>query len=293
MKYIVFDVGGTSVKWAIMDGNFKIIKKDRFPTDILKIQTTGLMVKLGMFIKDIEKKYGNINGIAIGMPGVVDPVTTKIIGATPNLPGSQNLDIKKELSKFTKTKNIIVHNDANLAAMGEYVKGSMKGTNNSLLITIGTGIGSGLILNGELFLGANNWAGEVGRQFIKSQKWESIASTKALLNYVKEVTGKEMDGVEVTAKLKQKDEAITEIYHAWLDNLSQGLYNIIQVLNPETIALGGGISESPEFKMKKLKQVIMTYTSNKELINSTRIVKATLGNDAALYGAAAMLYKNK
>ncbi len=169
-KYIVFDIGGTFVKYAVVDSSFKIIMKDKFPFEAMKRDCKKEMIPLiGKTITDLEKKYGKVDGIGISTAGDIDPNTTLVIGACPNHNNYAGTIFKDVLKPYTSAP-LVVENDANIAALGESVNGDLKGIKDAVMITLGTGIGCGIIIDGKIFKGPSGCGANVGYLNILGKK---------------------------------------------------------------------------------------------------------------------------
>ncbi len=282
-KYLVFDIGGTFIKWGVVTSEFEIIENSKFAFDGQNLGYKPLIKEIGNLVKQIESKY-DISGIGITIPGVVDPKTSKIAGEVLNIKDMGHKDIKKDVSKFS-SKVVVIENDANAAALGESTDKKFKEYRNILMVTLGTGIGGGIILDQKLFHG-NGMAGEIGRSIIEGRNWEQNFSAKGLTKLVNEMNRKELTTYEI---LESKDKEIVKTLEFWYRGIGIGIANLIFTLNFEAIIIGGGISESKLFDLKKIKKYIDECLIQPEFINSYKIFKASKGNNAALIGMAKML----
>lgn len=295
MEYIGIDVGGTSIKYGVLNESGEFILTGTIPTRIEENKNYILEDIISLIAK-IKKEYStyNINGICVSTAGVVDAQKGEIIFSGPTIPGYTGTKIK---SNIEKKFGILceVENDVNCAGLGEYWKGAGKKSNSLVCLTLGTGIGGSIILNGKLFKGVGNTAGEIGYMEINNQHIQNIASVKKLVNSVnmKKNIKNKLTGFDIFDLAKKGDEiCIKEIDHL-LDNLSIALRNIIYLLNPEIIVIGGGITEQKEYLEPKIIDKI-----NKGLISdtfkTTSIKLAEKGNYAGMLGALYnFLEKNK
>lgn len=284
MKILSFDIGGTFIKWGIVDTKtYEIIENGKFPTDTEK--NTGekiidlLVVKTQELVSELE-----IDGVGISMPGAIDSNKSIIVGATDNIPNSQGLNIQEIFNSKLPTIRVVVSNDVNVASLGELATGNLVGETNALMMTIGTGIGGAIIIDGKLYEGSSFLAGEIGRQFVLGKKWESIASTKALIEQMNVAGVKLTTGEEVFERL-ESDPLVNKVYTQWLEYVSEGISNLIAILNPKTIVIGGGITEETKFCVEHIKEKLNNYLPI-EFVNSITLRKAKLGNKAAIIGAS-------
>ena len=249
----------------------------------------------------------DIELIGIGVPGLVDD-KSGIIKECVNL-GWRNVDICKILNEKTG-KKIFIENDANAAAGGEYLFGIMKNNLNSIFLTLGTGVGGGIILNGKLHRGKNGAAAEIGHMIIGDNFYdcacgnngcfETFASATAIIKYAKKLINEDNqdttilktinDLEEIDAKVifdcaKQGDKLANLVVKRFVKYFAIGICNIVNILDIEMIAIGGGVSAAGEFFMELLLSDIKKYKLFKEM-PVCNIKIATLGNDAGIIGAA-------
>lgn len=292
MKKIVIDIGGTYIKWALISKEYEIEKKGKVPTDAFTIKAKGVIKKVADICKELEIETNNqIEGVSISMPGVIDSKSKKSLVPLNFIPDADQLDIGLEFAKHSRLRMEVL-NDANAATLGEYHFGSLKDCDNSVLITLGTGIGAGIIVNGQLLLGHNFMSGEIGQHIVNGAKWENMASTRWLVLMSNLIKGETTLTGETVLQLSKSDPIIMEKYDEWMENIAIGLSNLIMILAPKKIAIGGGVSENENFNIERINQLVQEK-SNIKIGNPTEIVKASLGNDAALFGAAKFLEVDK
>ncbi|MCL2753743.1 MAG: ROK family protein, partial [Defluviitaleaceae bacterium] len=205
----------------------------------------------------------------------------------PNL-GIENVDISHQMSMLLN-KDVYVENDANCAALAEHRFGVAVGTKNSVTITLGTGIGGGIIIDNKIFAGSLFGGGEIGHHVIKARGekcsckrhgcWESYASATALRRMAGGKSPK-----EVFAKARAGDKALKAVVDEYIEYLCEGLVNIANILQPEIIVIGGGISGEGSYFLDKIHNSINGRFFDNQ--NPTKIVIAGLGNDAGIIGAA-------
>lgn len=289
MKILVFDIGGTSIKWGIVNNiENNISNNGSFETEALKNKASGILNLVVDFYNNLQNK-SEIEGIGISIPGAVNFETSTIVSETQNIPESAGMNVKKYLEDKGISIPIMVDNDVNVAALGEMSIGTFSKQGINIMATIGTGIGGAIFIDGNLIRGKDHLAGEIGRQIIGGNKWEFVASTKALTDSVSKKIGKEYDGVKVIKEITINND-VKNVYNIWLDNLAKGFINLVVSLNPSVIVIGGGISEADDFDTISIKEAMKKYVA-KEFIDSFEIKKAKLGNKAALIGTAALFNK--
>lgn len=244
-KYLGIDIGGTFIKYGVYTGNGIEISSDKIRT---KYSCVNEFVDL---IVSIINNNEEVDGIGISMPGFVDVNTGMITdgGAIEPLTG-KNL---KSLIYDKCNKNVDIENDANCVALAEKWIGNGKNYSNFLALTIGTGIGGGIVINDRLYRGNRFMAGEFGYMIVdgfKNGKPQSstasfIASTSALVSACSKIKKLEKDalsGEDIFKLLEENDEDILHVYNKWIENISLTIYNLVFTLNPEAVLIGGGVS---------------------------------------------------
>lgn len=314
-KRIGIDVGGTNVKIALVDDNGKIIYSNSVPT-YAKMGYEYTVNNIKQAIKDLMKETNttpsDIEGIGFDFPGQVD-CKTGVVKLAPNIPGWVNVPIAQMIEdEFSISTRI--DNDVRCAALGELKFGAGRGCENFICITVGTGIGSGIVINGKVVRGATNAAGELGH--IKLQMnggpicgcgdtgcLEAFASGPAIVamaqDYIKggkSTKFREMaaaEGGEITPYMVAKaaeegDPVAKRIFEIVGEYIGIGLTSVINLLNPERVIIGGGVAESGELLLgpirKTIKERAMVVAGN-----AVEIVPAQLGNSAGVIGASMLI----
>ena len=288
-KALAFDIGGTKIYSSIIDETGKILSEiDKFHTpksidgilDILKGQIT--------------KFENEVDVIAISTAGAVNNENTAVNGSTGNLvSGYPSIDFQS-LSK----KRVFLENDANAAAWAEYRIGASKGTNVSIMITLGTGVGGGIIVNNKLLKGKSGAAGEMHFKMYPDKRrkctcgswdcFEAYASGTALkvdaeemLNNPKVTTYDVMDGV------KNGDKKMTEIFNRWINDITIGVNGLTNLFDPDCIVLSGSMAQFVD--AKKMEEAV-----NCDIVTSpTSIRIATAGNHSGMIGAALLAFEGE
>lgn len=302
------DVGGTTVKMGLFDKEGNVLEKWEIPTRTENhgeniLPDIAASIKETMAQKSIAKE--DVVGVGIGTPGPVE--RSGIVHKAVNL-GWAELNLKEELTALLDGMRVEGGNDANVAALGEMWKGGGQGSNDLILVTLGTGVGGGLIVGGKVLTGSAGAGGEIGHIHVEDNETESCnCGNKGCLEQYASATGitrlanrklKESDkdsilrDGEVSAKtvfdaVKEKDELAMEVAEEFGKYLGNALAVIAGVVNPDAIVIGGGVSKAGEVLMDYIKPYY-----EKNVFHGSRDVKfslATLGNDAGIYGAAKLV----
>lgn len=278
---LAVDVGGSSIKFAVIDENNKIIYRHSKETpDNSKNKITTLILEVA---KEIRKDY-DFKKIGIATAGVVDIEKTEIISASYTIKDYIGTNFKKEIGEKLNC-DIFVDNDVNSALRGEIFCGSCKGLNEVFCVALGTGIG-GAYYKDDIVTGSNYAFGELGRTLLykNSEKtYEQVASTIALEKKIEEELQEEISVKEFFDKCKNNDKKSKKILNSWLDDLAFGLVNMMLILDPKYVVIGGAISKQGDYIIdlinKRVKKLMPIKT------NKTKFLAASLDNDAALFGA--------
>ncbi len=320
MYYLGIDLGGTNIAAGIVSEDYKIIKKGSVPT-VANREPESIVDDMASLCKQLIAEAGltveDIAGAGIAAPGTVN-CELGIVEEANNLP-FLNFPIVALLSEKTGIKRVFIENDANAAAMAESVMGAAAGTDISVMITLGTGVGGGVILNGKVFSGFNHAGAELGHIVIEHNGrpcscgrrgcWEAYSSATALIQMtrekliecrengratvIEELIEGDLDRVSgKTAFLAQKqgDEVGIEIVDTYLSYLACGLANIVNIFQPNMLTIGGGISYEGDNLLNPLKERVFkeVYNHNAAPEKLTEMKLATLRNDAGILGAAAL-----
>ena len=316
MKYSLgIDIGGTNIAAGIVDENYNIVcqskvktQSDREYTAVLEdIAAVGksAVEKAGMTIKDIQ-------WVGLGCPGTCN-LDTGVVEYANNLRWT-NVPLKSYVEQALGIPAYI-ENDANAAALGEFLAGAAKGADSAIIITIGTGLGAGIIIDGKLFSGSNYAGAEIGHTVInvdgeqctcgRKGCFEAYSSVTALVKFtkrfmeqypdtlMKEIAEKEgkVSGRTAFVAAKQGDEAGTKVVELFIKNLACGIINTINVFQPDILCIGGGVSNEGDNLLIPLKEHINSEIYSKNSKKNTEIVTCQLGNGAGLIGAALLGYQ--
>lgn len=283
MKIAVFDVGGTFIKYALMiDDKMSCNGKVPTPRDN---QEHFLEV-----IENIINDMGEVEGIAFSLPGVID-VDKKYIFAGGSLEYNNHTEIEIWQKRFNLP--IEVENDARCAAIAELVSGNMQGIKQGLVLTFGTGVGGGIIIDGDIYKGSHLIAGEVSVIFSKDPKiyqskglFGAIGSTYNLVEKIAKAKNIDTtDGKEVFKWIEDGDEISTKIFNEYCNEVVLQLHNIQCLLDPQRICIGGGVSENPIF-IEGLKRAANDFYESFPInFPHGEIMKCQYCNDANILGA--------
>ncbi len=287
MKILSFDIGGTNIKYALCNEKFVLSEKHSVPTEA-PLGGQHIINK----IIDIIESYGDIDRVAVSTAGQVDSENGIVVYSTDNIPYYTGMMVKKIIENKTGIP-AYVENDVNAAALGEAVFGAAKGAKDFICLNFGTGIGGAVYLNNKLYKGMTSSAGEFGHIITHAGGrpctcggegcFEQYASAKALINDVKKVAGKTMNGFEIFKEENFSNPEIRHVIDTWIDEIIIGLKSIIYSFNPSLIVLGGGIMNEDYIVELIDRKIYKQLMDNYRKVN---IVNTALGNDAALLGVA-------
>lgn len=309
MKYYVgIDLGGTNIAAGVVDSEFRIISKKSVPTarprpcreicrDMVKAAFEAVEAA-GLKISDIES-------IGIGAPGTVNS-TDGIIEYSNNL-DFYNEPVREYIREETDLP-VYIENDANAAAYGEYVAGAARGVSNAVCITLGTGVGGGIIIDGKIYSGFNYAGAEIGHTVVEADGplctcgrhgcFEVYSSATGLIRMTKEAMSEhpeskmhEMVGDHVSGRLafnamRAGDAAAKEVVDKYIKYLAIGITNVINIFQPEILCIGGGVCNEGDALMIPLREQVRDQVYSKRSARNTEIVRAELGNEAGIIGAA-------
>ena len=312
MTRIGFDLGGTNMVVGLVDDSGKVQKKLSCPTHARR-NPEDIADDMGKLVLDLlaacELTPADVDFFGLASPGIAN-TETGILEYANNLP-FENFPIGKLVGERTGIKNLLICNDANAAALGEAVCGQARGTKNSVLVTLGTGVGGGIILDGKIHTGINYSAGELGHIVIQHGGrrctcgrrgcWETYSSAVGLIEMTREKMrertdsamwkicdgdSKRLSGKTAFAAARLGDQAAHEVVGMYVEYLACGLTNLINIFQPEVLAIGGGISGEGEYLLDPVRRIteFEQYSSSSKV--KTRICIATAGNDAGIIGAA-------
>ncbi|MEC1262093.1 ROK family protein [Bacillus swezeyi] len=282
--YLAFDIGGTYVKQALIDTAGNIQSKDQFPTPYC---LKSLIASMTDIYASSSRK---IKGIAVSCPGTVDINTGTVYhGGMVSYLHNQNLI---ELLGEKCAVPITVENDAKCAALAELWLGSVKGHRNAIVLVLGSGVGGGLIINGQLHRGSHLSAGEVSYMMnhinpisLRAEFFGSAGSSVSMIKAISKKKGIKAEGQDVFDLINQQDSEAKAIFEEYCLQLAVQMMNLQYLLDPEIIAIGGGISAQPVV-VETIRQAIDKIKKNNPMhVASPNVVACTFKNDANLLGA--------
>ncbi|RII32455.1 ROK family protein [Clostridium chromiireducens] len=288
MKYLVLDIGGSAIKYALMTSELEFVEKGNEPTPHDCIES---------FIEVVGKIYdeykNEIEGIAISMPGVLDSEKGYTYTGG-SLTYNEGKEIVKILQERCPTK-ITIENDGKCAALAEVWKGSLKDCNDGVVIVLGTGVGGGIIKDRKLHKGKNFFAGEFS--FIATDVnniegngswWGHLSGSKSLIEAAaksKNMSAEELDGYKVFEYANNCDEDILKVLDDFTYKLAVQIFNLQCILDPEVFAIGGGIS-SQDILIEYIKKNVDKYHKNFiSDVPKPNVIRCEFRNDANLIGA--------
>ena len=289
-KIIGIDLGGTSIKFAILTSEGEIQEKWSIKTNILDegSHIVDDMIESILHRLDLlQLSAEDFIGIGMGSPGVVDREKGTVIGAY-NLNWKTLQPVKDKIEKATGIP-FYIDNDANVAALGERWMGAGENQPDVVFMTLGTGVGGGIVAEGKLLHGLAGAAGELGHITVDfDQPIQCTCGKKGCLETVASATGEDVNAKVVFDLAKEGDELALIVYRNFARYLGIACANIGSILNPSTIVIGGGVSAAGDFLLDGVRKV---YEENSfpQVRTSTKLALATLGNDAGVIGAASLV----
>ncbi|MBR2109029.1 MAG: ROK family protein [Ruminococcus sp.] len=321
IEYTVgIDLGGTNIVAGVVSHDYKaqqcqIVAKAECKTAIPRPEADVCDSMADVVKKAVRKAKLTLEDIAyigIGVPGAVNP-ETGIIETSPNL-FFTNWEVSKMMAERLH-KHVKIENDANAAALGEFLAGAAKGCKNAVVVTLGTGVGGGIIIDGKIYSGTNFAGAELGHMVIvKDGKkcgcgrrgcWEAYASATALIHQTREAIRNEkaefsfmLDAVEgdidkVNGKTPfdaylSGDNTGKEVINNYVSYLACGIVNVINIFQPDILCIGGGVSKQGETLLAPVRAIVENERITKHNEKQTQICTCTLGNDAGIIGAACL-----
>ncbi|MBO4604007.1 MAG: ROK family protein [Clostridiales bacterium] len=310
--YVGIDLGGTNIKAGVVDEKGELLNKLSIKTHAERSMEEIIydMGKLAVdVIKDCGKEISDIEAIGIGSPGTPDNEEGLLVYSA-NLPF--NMAPMRKLIRDVIDLPVYIDNDANCAAMAEAVAGAAKGTKDSVTITLGTGVGAGVIINGRIYSGFNQAGSEFGHTVLVSGGiqckcgrrgcFEQYASASALARMAQEAADSNPDSIlkDLIAKeggpnaklafdaMKAGDKVAAELVDRYTDYLADGLANVINTFMPEVLVVGGGVCNEGDPLLIPMREKTMSRPYFGPGVKKTEIRLAEMGNDAGIVGAAMM-----
>ncbi len=312
MYRIGVDLGGTNIAVGLVNENLELVKKMSVPTGATR-PGEEIVADIAALCKKLCEETGvalsDVTSIGIATPGIANH-DTGVVEYANNLPFRKFPIAELLRNDLGGDVTVKIENDANAAAWGEACAGAAKGTKNSVMITLGTGVGGGIVIDNKVYSGFNYAGGELGHIVIEIDGapcscgrkgcWEAYSSATALIRMTKEkieeckATGRatlmadaeKVSGRTACDAMRAGDEAAKEVYDKYIKYLASGLATIINIFQPEVISLGGGISGEGQSLIDSLLPVVRSEQYGGGVVAMTDIRIAKLGNDAGIIGAA-------
>ena len=314
MYYVGIDLGGTKIAAGVLNEKWKIIKKGSVPTGNDR-HYTGIIRDMAALVLDLLNDMGlkvkEVKSIGVGSPGSCDR-KNGILLYTNNI-NFNDVPMCKEIQKYIQLP-IYLENDANCAALAESMIGAARDVADSVTVTLGTGVGGGIIMNNHIVSGFNGIGGEIGHTVIqmggegctcgRKGCWEAYASATGLIRQTRQAAVRypnsavnrlvngdlnRIDAKTAFDAMREGDEAGTMVVDQYIRYVAEGIANIINIFQPAKVVIGGGISKEGETLLKPLREIVSksTYYGFGEIPQS-QIVKAEMGNGAGIVGAAGL-----
>ncbi len=310
MVRVGIDLGGTNIVAGVVDDNYTILatakRKTNLPRPAEEI-IKDMAELVGEAVAKANMSMSEVRFVGVGCPGTCNQ-DSGIVEYSNNLRFEQ-VALKADLEKLTG-KTVYIENDANVAALGEALAGAGKGAESCVCVTLGTGVGSGIVLNGQLYDGFNFAGAEIGHSVIvvdgepctcgRNGCWEAYASATALVRQTKvameahpesKMNDLAREHGRVTGRtsfdaMRQGDSVAKEVVDTYIGYVACGLVNVVNIFQPEVLCVGGGICNEGETLLKPLQQKLEEERYSKYCKKQTKLCVATLGNDAGIIGAA-------
>lgn len=312
MKYYIgIDLGGTNIVAGVVDENYKIISKSSTKTNLPRPEKdiAADMAKVSIqAVKEAGLDMNQIEWVGIGTPGIANS-EKGIIEYSCNL-GFNNTPMVEYIKEYID-KPVFIENDANAAAYGEYVAGAAKGAKNAVCITLGTGVGGGIVVDGKIYSGSNFAGAEIGHMVIEVDGpqctcgrkgcFEVFSSATGLIRMTKEAMAEDKDtvmhkisaerGGKVTARtsfdaMRMGDKTAKAVVDKFIKYLAAGITNTINIFQPDILCIGGGVCNEGDPLLLPVRALVKDEVYTKNSPKNTEVVIAKLGNDAGIIGAA-------
>lgn len=283
-RYVSIDIGGTAVKYGLVDEQGNILERHEMPTEAYKGGRHILDKAVGIAEEFVKKEV--ISGICISTAGMVDTKKGEIFYSGPLIPEYAGIQFKKVMEERFDVP-CEVENDVNCAGLAEYVSGAAKGSKISVMLTIGTGIGGSMVVDGEVFHGFSGSAVEVGYMNIPGGNFQDLGAASILIKKAAERKGEDVsdwNGYRVFEEAKKGDAVCVQAIDELADVLGIGIANICCVVNPEVVVLGGGIMAQEEYLREKIERALDRHLLP-GIRRHTSIAFAKHRNDAGMLGA--------
>lgn len=311
MKYYIgIDIGGTNLSTGVVDENYEIVGRAKLKTEVGRSYEeirADIAETVRLALADAKLGTEDVRWIGVGCPGFCNP-ETGMVEYSNNL-NWHGVPLAADLEEALGRK-VYLDNDANAAAYGEYLAGAAKGAKNAVVITLGTGVGAGIIINGKIFGGSNCAGGEIGHTVIVVDGYECSCGRRGCFEAYCSATGlarmtKEAAELHPKSKIKQLveadgrfsartafnaakmlDETGIEVVERYIKHLACGITNTINVFQPDILCIGGGVCNEGDALLNPLREQVAKDIFSRDSAKNTEICICKLGNDAGIIGAA-------
>lgn len=311
MKYYIgIDIGGTNISTGVVDENYEIVGRAKLKTEIgrsYEAILADIVETVRIALTDAKLEPEDVRWIGVGSPGICNS-ETGVVEYSNNL-NWHNVPLVSDLEEALGRK-VYLDNDANAAAYGEYLAGAAKGAKSAVVITLGTGVGAGIVLNGKIFSGSNFAGGEIGHTVIVVDGYECTCGRKGCFEAYCSATGltrmtREASEAHPKSKIKQLveadgrfsartafnaakllDETGIEVVERYIKHLACGITNTINIFQPDILCIGGGVCNEGDGLLEPLKKQVALDVFSRDSAKNTEICICKLGNDAGIIGAA-------
>lgn len=289
------DIGGTAVKLGLVDEEGRIHGKREASVHFDGYKTPILTTAIREARAFLRERNIPIEGIGVSATGQIDTRERTVVGTNGKIPGYEGMQIGRELEEAFGLP-VTALNDANAAALGECFAGRAKGMEDVVMLTLGTGVGGGVIIGGKIYGGMRGIAGELGHFTLyqdgepcacgKRGCYENYASATALVRAAQRAAGEtDMDGRTVFGRAAQGDARMLGVISRWLDDVAAGITGLVHIFNPHMVLIGGGISAQEKLLIEPLRQRVLSQVMPR-FAQGLCLERASLSNDAGLIGAA-------
>lgn len=310
MICVGIDLGGTNIAAGVVDETYRVLAKASIPTRVPR-PAEEICVDIVAAARKALQEAGvpeqEVAWYGVGSPGVANPATGEVEYAN-NL-DFHHVPVCAMINRLTG-KPVYLDNDANAAAYGELLAGAGKGIQSCIAVTLGTGVGSGIILDGKIFSGSNFAGGELGHTVLvwggeactcgRLGCWEAYASATALIRQTRRAMEQhpdsamwrlaggleKVDGRTAFDAMREGDSAGKAVVDTYIGYVASGVTNIVNIFQPEVVCIGGGISKEGETLLAPLRKIVERERYSRYSKKQTKICAAQLGNDAGIIGAA-------
>ena len=305
-KYVVgVDVGGTNIKLGLVHPQGFVIARSHFPTKPFSSSKNELIAVLAEEIRKIlaskKLKVQDVAGVGVGLPGLID-YNKGLVRFLPNIPGWKNVPFKSILNKKLNLP-VFVDNDVKLITLAEWKFGAGRGVKNLICLTLGTGVGSGLVLDNHLYRGAGNAAGELGHMPLNEKGprcncggfgcFETYVGNQSLFALATRIMNKPgMTTQKMFALANEGNQKALRFWQEAATRIGDGLVGVVNMFNPELIIIGGGVSNNEKYLFPTIKAVIQKRAMSLQA-SMVKIKRAKFGDDAGIIGAQVLVYNAK